>query len=89
MSNNQVFYSELQLRKHGKVFKTFHVVHNLPEFGIQIQFALDSWLARTKSYKMKAFFHYVRKKISSPDLILMSKELYDQIVARTQQQTKH
>ncbi len=51
----------LQFTANGKDY-SFDVVHNLERFGIGIQAALKSWLARTKGYDIDSFCQYVNEK---------------------------
>ncbi len=58
MKTEQLQRSEIELSNGIKIV----VIHNLHEFELDIQAALDNWLARTKHYNSKEFCKYIISK---------------------------
>jgi len=71
-------HSELRFEIGRKKYK-FDVVHNLPEtFGMNIEGALDNWLARTRKHTVQSFCEYVTSKDPS-NIVCMPKSEFDKM----------
>lgn len=53
------------------------VLHNLPDFGLDIQAALTNWLARTKVFTVDNFCAYIMSK--GVNIIAMSEEHFNSL----------
>lgn len=57
----------------------WNIVHNLDDFGLSIESALQNWGARTKRYTINSFCDYVVSK-DKINLMCMPKSKYDMLI---------
>ena len=78
IERDQAILATLQLHKDGRPWKQFEIVHNIDSYGMDIQNALDSWIARTKNFTDVSFCEYVLSKFDD-EAICMPKKRFDKI----------
>lgn len=65
----------IKFNANGKRYE-FVIYHNLPKtFGLSLNDALESWLARTTKYGAKNLCKYIMKK--QPDKMAITEEFYN------------
>lgn len=62
---------------------TIEVIHNLPDFGLDIEAAFDNWTARTKVFTARSFADYVKSK--DVNIICLTKFEYNKIFSKKDQ----
>lgn len=68
---------KIQFEVNGKKYQ-YIIVHNLPDtFGMNIEGALDNWLARTNNFKAKSLCKYIMSKDNS--FVAMTESQYNRI----------
>lgn len=56
------------------------VVHNLPDFGLDIEHAFDNWTARTEDFTSESFALYVGSK--DPNIFCKASSEFDVLVRK-------
>lgn len=71
----QLQKSEIQLSNGKK----FCIIHNLPDFRLDIDAALQNWLARTDEFTDESFCKYIRSK-DPVNIIALTEKKYNELV---------
>lgn len=78
---NNLQKANIEFNVDGKPVK-FSVIHNLPaNFGLNIDGAVDNWLARTEEYTAQSLVDYINSK--NTGYFCITEREYNKIMAQT------
>lgn len=61
---------------------TFEIIHNLPNLGLDVDVALESWINRTDLFTSQDFCDYLKSK-NPQNVIALPKTVFDKLFHHT------